>query len=34
MHPMTWGQATVYIHQKITEPHEAKEIDSDEEHEK
>ena len=31
MHPMTWGQATVYIHQKITEPHAAKELDSDEE---
>ena len=31
MHPMTWGQATIYIHQKITEPHAAKETDSDEE---
>jgi hypothetical protein len=31
MHPMTWGQATVYLQQKITEPHKAKEADSEEE---
>lgn len=30
MHPMSWGYATVYIHQKITEPHLSKsEEDSD-----
>jgi len=31
MHPMSWGQATVYIQQKITEPHKAKDVDSDDE---
>ena len=31
MHAMTWGQATVYIQQKITEPHSAKEPTSDDE---
>ena len=31
MFPMTWGQATIYIHQKTTEAHQPKEPDSDEE---
>jgi hypothetical protein len=31
LHEMSWGGATVYIHQKVTDPREAKAIDSDDE---
>ena len=31
MQTMTWGQATIYIQQKITESHNPKKSESDEE---
>ena len=29
MYPMSWGSATIYLHQKITEAHPPKKTDND-----
>lgn len=29
MHPMSWGQATIYLHQKTTEAHKPNKDDDD-----